>query len=659
MRRPTVLLTAFIMMLALVGVVPAGADQPTGGTVCVVADPGGFENPFAGQALEGAEKAALRHQLEVVSFAPDTEAALAELLSDLVEGGSCDLLIGIGFIVAGAAEPLIGAYPDQLFSFIDNVFPVEFPNVASVQFRVDQPSFLAGYLAAGISETGAVGVYGGMPFPAVTLFMDGYALGVDYYNDRYGTAVDVLGWDVATQTGMFTDAFADPEAGYEATVELFEAGADTVFAVAGGTGMGSLTAAAEWKAAGHNVRVIEPDFDWYDLFGDEARVLLTGVLKNTGVAAFHQVEAFATDTWASGPVWEDLVSDGVGLAKFHKTNDQVPDGLREDLKPLAAEISAGMILTSPWFPLGPVGTAGHPVTVVLFSWEPPGGEAGILESALAELTGLELTVIIGPSPDTPMTYLCGLPDSTVGLLLTSQVMGAYDMCGADPTYKSVRFGSDVYWAQFVTLRDSGYGELGDFAGATWAYSDVGSTSSYVVPRGMFNLADVAVGAETSAGSHWEAVLAVYEGAADFATTYFTPPITPGDPWEEGDPPDIPDEFVDDCVLTDGQLWCDGYRVVDPRQVLARDLGLVDVVEKVEITMISPGIPNDGLSFGGAMPADVRATVMAAFEELADEGSPHYGAFLDSFYSLYSWQELSPADISEYEWISAVFWAAGE
>ena len=61
--------------------------------------------------------------------------------------------------------------------------------------------FLAGYLAAGVSQTGAVGTFGGMQIPSVAVFMDGYQLGVEKYNEDKSGAVEVFGWDAATQKG--------------------------------------------------------------------------------------------------------------------------------------------------------------------------------------------------------------------------------------------------------------------------------------------------------------------------------------------------------------------------------------------------------------------------------------------------------------------------
>ncbi len=346
MKRLLVIGVAIAVLL--VGALPATAGPAESDKICLVSDTGGFDNPFSAPALDGAEAAARKFQLNLSVYEPETSEALGDVIGSLAASGACDLIIGVGFEFAFEAEPFVPLYPEQMFSIIDGY--VDGPNVADVFFRVDQGSFLAGYLAAAISETGVVGVYGGMPFFTVTMFMDGYALGVDYYNALNGASVEVLGWDVDTQVGEFTGDFVDPVAGYFKTVELFEQGADTVFAVAGFTGVGSYYAAAEWKELGHIVRVVEPDFDWYDEGGDPARVLLTSVLKDTGVATFNQIESFVDGAWTPGVIWEDLGSNGTEITKFHKTNDQVPDEVREALNMIRRDIIAGEVQTSPMFP---------------------------------------------------------------------------------------------------------------------------------------------------------------------------------------------------------------------------------------------------------------------------------------------------------------------
>jgi basic membrane protein A len=178
--------------------------------------------------------------------------------------------------------------------------------------------------------------------------MDGYALGAEYFNARHGATVEVLGWDPWTQTGLLLDwEFGNLPLGYATTMGLFDSGADTVFAVAGPTGLGSLAAAADRKAAGEVVRVIEPDFDWFILDRDPSRVLLTSVVKNVDVAVYNNIHALVTGTWTPGWTWEDLASGGVDLAPFHKTHNQVR-GIARELRMLRAGIIDGSIDTLPY-----------------------------------------------------------------------------------------------------------------------------------------------------------------------------------------------------------------------------------------------------------------------------------------------------------------------
>jgi basic membrane protein A len=336
-----------ILILVLTAAAPVSAkqDRPT---VCLLTDTiFGLDFVEYTGLLEGFHKAGQKLQVDAVSFVAEDFSELILTMDAFIAPGACELIIGSGFVTPDFMEWYITEYPEQAFTVLDFEYFPEYENVSEVLFQVDQGAFMAGYLAAGLSETGAIGVYGGMQFNRVTEFMDGYALGAAYYNDQYGAAVEVLGWDPWTQVGLFTWDFGNPDLGRMFTLDLFEAGADTVFAVAGPTGEGSLQAAAEWKAAGEDVRVVQPDFDWYDAHGDPYRILLTSVLKNFDVAAYHAVEAFVTGTWESGLLWEDLASGGVDIAPFHKTSSQVPGPLKNDLKAIRLGIMDGSITTMP------------------------------------------------------------------------------------------------------------------------------------------------------------------------------------------------------------------------------------------------------------------------------------------------------------------------
>ena len=345
-RRLFVVLVA-LTMVATVGVTPAGASHGVNGKICIVNDLDGDESPFNTSAAEGAKAAQSKFHVNTETLNADTEAEITANIDYFVTGGDCDLIIGLGFIVGFLMEPFITANPDQDFVTIDFGFGGLYPNVAEVIFSPNEGAFLAGYVAAGISETGKVGVFGGWPIPPVTLFMDGYALGVDYYNTIYGTNVEVLGWDPDLQTGLFSFDFVNPAIGQALASDLYDAGADTVFPVAGVTGFGALWEATERTAVGESVRVIGVDFDWFGMVGDPDRVILTSVVKDWGVAVFNQTAALVDGTWMGGFVFEGLESGGVDIAPSHKLNWAVPGFLRNDLKSSRADIVDGSIQTLP------------------------------------------------------------------------------------------------------------------------------------------------------------------------------------------------------------------------------------------------------------------------------------------------------------------------
>ena len=264
-----------------------------------------------------------------------------------VTAGDCDLTIGIGFVIGFLMEPAVIANPTQDFAMIDFSFGGMYPNVAEAFFLPNEAAFLAGYVAAGVSATGRVGVFGGLAVPPVTLFMDGYALGVEWYNTEFGANVEVLGWDPGLQTGLFADTFVDPAVGRAIASDLYDQGADTVFSVAGIASFGAAFEAAERKAAGESVRVIGVDYDWVSVVGDPDRIVLTSVVKNYGSVLFDQVAAFVDGTWELGFLLVGLESGAVDIAPFHKLNRLVPGFLKNDLKLIRAGIIDGSIPTLP------------------------------------------------------------------------------------------------------------------------------------------------------------------------------------------------------------------------------------------------------------------------------------------------------------------------
>jgi phosphonate transport system substrate-binding protein len=187
---------------------------------------------------------------------------------------------------------------------------------------------------------------------------------------------------------------------------------------------------------------------------------------------------------------------------------------------------------------------------------------------------------------------------------------ASQLCGVEPGLASVRYGWNVYWAEFLVARDSDYQTLEDLEGATWAYPDAGSTSGFLYPSALFSELGITVGETLEAGGHPQAVKAVYNGEADVATAFFSPPLLPEGTWSTDMAPDIPDELVPECAVNeDDRLFCGEIRVLDARTAIREEAP--DVIQKVRILAISAEIPNDTMSFSPEFPEDLRQIIMDA------------------------------------------------
>ena len=293
-----------------------------------------------------------------------------------------------------------------------------------------------------------------------------------------------------------------------------------------------------------------------------------------------------------------------------------------------------------------------------------GGE--IMDQALEEATGLSFEVAVPTSYAATIEEMCAAPADTMGFIPGFGYVLASNLCGVDVAFKAIRFGYGVYWSQILVPRDSDIQSVADLAGLTWAVPDVGSTSGYLVPLVQLDEAGVTIPDENilEAGGHPNAALAVYRGDADFATTFFSPPlILEGDPWQFGDAPDVPDDLIESCAPTeeeDPDLYCgESFRVLDARASAITDAP--DIVQALRILAISAEIPNDTLSFGPDFPADIRAQIEEALIAFAAECETNENcAWNDSIgnQDFYGWTSIEPATDAEYDALRAVVDLAG-
>lgn len=245
--------------------------------------------------------------------------------------------------MADATKAAAEANPTQHFAIIDQTYDPVIPNVRGSAYAVNESGYLNGYLAAGMTKTGKVGTYGGMQFPSVTAFMDGFALGVEAYNAKHGTSVQTLGWDYKTQTGLFSGDFSNTDNGKNLTLGLLDEGADIIMPVAGPVGQGTLAALRERNTG----LMIGVDTDWSVLYPDYADIVLASALKKMDKWVVTSIQQVIDGTFKGGNFLGTLANDYVGCQYGTKWADKIPADLKAELDTIKAGIIAGTVKTMP------------------------------------------------------------------------------------------------------------------------------------------------------------------------------------------------------------------------------------------------------------------------------------------------------------------------
>jgi basic membrane protein A len=166
---------------------------------------------------------------------------------------------------------------------------------------------------------------------------------VQYYNEQNGTNVQVLGWDPATQTGLFTGNFESTDDGRAMGETLMDEGADIIMPVAGPVGLGTAAAAQERG----NVYIIGVDNDWTQTAPEYADIILTSVLKKMDVTTFEAIQSALEGTFEGGVTVGTLENGGVDISGFNALDSMVTDDVKTALEEIRAGIIAGDLQTSP------------------------------------------------------------------------------------------------------------------------------------------------------------------------------------------------------------------------------------------------------------------------------------------------------------------------
>jgi basic membrane protein A and related proteins len=323
---------------------PTVAAHGAGFDACMVNDVGGLnDRSFNASAYEGLEDARNANGSIRISELQATDPSAYETDINTFIQANCGIIVTVGYPLGDATEAAARLHPNQDFAIVDDPSMASLPNVKALVFNTAQAGFLGGYLAAGMSRTGVVATFGGQRQPPVTTSMDGFWEGVQYYDGAHDVGVKVFGWDEKSQSGTFDGSFTDQGKAAQITQAFVAGGADVIFPVAGGAGLGAASAVQRSAPGAHLLWV---DADGCVTLPQYCGLFLSSVTSDIAAAIARTVDDAAAGRFAGGQVVGTLANGGVGLAPFHDFQTQVPVSLQQELNQVRRSIIGGSLTIS-------------------------------------------------------------------------------------------------------------------------------------------------------------------------------------------------------------------------------------------------------------------------------------------------------------------------
>ena len=320
---------AFLLCFSLIACLFAGCGEAGGQTgeseltlALVVA--GNFgDRSFYDSSNAGATK--LEEEGVTVKRIECGNAKHTEQIYNAADAADIVVLVGWEFYDVEAVAP---EYPDVKFIWIDNATGAPVPNVLNITYAQNEGSFLAGYVAAKLSESGVIGAMGGQDDATINDFIVGYKQGALYANP-----------DVKVEV-IYSNSYDDPAIGKECALTLNEKGADVVFQIASKCGDGVFEAA---KQEGFYAIGVDSDQKYI-----APEVIICSMRKEVGDSIYHAVKEYMAkgdDCGLFGTTWiADMATGYVGLAYGEAGSvQQVSNDIKAEVEELAKKIIAGEI----------------------------------------------------------------------------------------------------------------------------------------------------------------------------------------------------------------------------------------------------------------------------------------------------------------------------
>ncbi|MBU5336042.1 BMP family lipoprotein [Intestinibacter bartlettii] len=291
----------------------------------MIADTGGVNdesfNQSTWEGLQQAQEKYGKDKVQVKYVESSQEADYTPNIEMFVEE-DLDLIIGVGYKIADAIQEAANNYPDVEFAIIDHAYDNQPTNVTSLIYEDNTSSYLAGLVAAKMTETNKVAFIGGMKSVTLDKFEYGFRAGVKAANP-----------DCEVQV-RYANSFTDSALAKSIANKMHKDGVDVIFTAAGAAGTGAIEAAKE-----NGKMAIGVDIDQSPLAPDN---IITSTMKNINVSIVDLVGKIVDGKYEGGQVIINTLADG-GVGLSDTTKDHVPQDILDYVNEQSQKIIDGEI----------------------------------------------------------------------------------------------------------------------------------------------------------------------------------------------------------------------------------------------------------------------------------------------------------------------------
>lgn len=300
--------------------------------VGLVFDIGGRgDKSFNDAAYNGLQRAKKDFGIEFEVIDPGDGADRESALRKLASKNDIGLVFAVGFIFTEDITTVAKDFSEKKFGCIDyTVTPnINIPdNLAALEFKEEEGSFLVGAIAGLLTKTNKVGFLGGMESALIKKFENGYVKGVNYVNPDCKVFVGYV--------SVSADGFKNPGKGKEISLSQYSNGADIVYHASGLSGLGLFEAAREEKKLAIGV-----DLDQYN---EAPGFVLTSMTKQVDEVIYQTIKDFLDSKFSGGVKTLGLKENGIDYVYNENNKKLITKEIRDKVEEIRTKIISREII---------------------------------------------------------------------------------------------------------------------------------------------------------------------------------------------------------------------------------------------------------------------------------------------------------------------------